>query len=136
MAKLGALVVMLAAILSANGLAHREAEAQTIGWGCLPSYTDCGGGQVGNSTVGLPFEWRLTAWCPTAVNEWSVAAVEIQAGRLPPGLELQPSFPFRIVGVPTRAGSFSFQVMLRGIYCPGAINTDFASNYTITVTGN
>jgi hypothetical protein len=68
----------LAAVLLACGWAQEKAEAQTNGWGCWPSYTDCGGGQVGASTVGLPFEWRLTAWCPTAVNEWSVAGVEIQ----------------------------------------------------------
>ena len=86
--------------------------------------------------LGLPFEWRLVARCNTGT--WNVAAAEVNTGRLPPGLEIEPEY-FRIVGVPTRAGSFSFQMLFRGIECPGSHYLpygDYNASYTITVTGS
>ncbi len=64
-----------------------------------------------------------------------MAGVEILTGRLPPGLDLVHG-PTKIIGVPTRAGSFSFQVVVRGPICAGETLADFANNFTIVVTGN
>ena len=136
MAKIASLIAAIAAVVILGGM-RPEAEAQTVGWTCLPNYGGCGAQtSTANATVGLPFEWRLTAHCNT--GEWYVGSAEIQTGRLPPGLEIEPEF-FRIVGVPTRAGSFSFQMLLRGIECPGSNYLpygDWTLQNTIVVTGN
>ena len=139
MNKLGILIAAAAAALL-SGCAQYEAEAPIVGWTCLPSYGGCdeygSSYPTANATVGLPFEWRLTARCNT--GEWNLVAAEIQTGRLPPGLEIEPTY-FRIVGVPTRAGSFSFQVLFRGISCPGSNYLpygDWSANYTIVATGS
>ena len=138
--KIGPLVGALAPLLAMWSCAQYEEPAPIVGWTCLPSYGGCDeyGSHytTANATVGLPFEWRLTARCNTGT--WTVAAAEVNTGRLPPGLEIEPGY-FRIVGVPTRAGSFSFQILLRGIECPGASYFpygDWTQSYTIVVTGN
>ena len=71
-------------------------------------------------------------------------SAELQTGRLPPGLDCRhntdPSVDLGysdIVGVPTRAGSFSFQILFRGFSCPASNdNGDYTRQYTIVVTGN
>jgi hypothetical protein len=138
--KTGRLIGGLIAILVAAGCAQYQQEASIVGWTCLPNYGGCDeyGSAVSSAyaTVGLPFEWRLTARCNTGT--WSVAAAEVSTGRLPPGLEIEQQY-FRIVGVPTRAGSFSFQMLFRGIECPGSNYLpygDYNASYTITVTGS
>lgn len=133
-------VAIAAALLMYGWEAQREAAAQTVGWTCLPGYGGCDEygtpASTANATVGLPFEWRLTAKCNT--GEWYVDSVTVNTGRLPPGLEIEPD-KFRIVGVPTRAGSFSFQMLFRGISCPGSAYLpygDWSANYTIIATGS
>lgn len=111
-------------------------------WTCFATFGGCDAVNLTypqvNATVGLPFKWELRAGCDT--GQWTLAGVEFQTGRLPPGLEYDPA-QYAIVGVPTLAGSFSFQVLLRGLSCPGSRyrpggDGDWAKNYTITVTGN
>ena len=130
--------VLAAAVLA--GCAQYEQPAPIVGWTCMPGYGGCdeygSPSSTAHATVGLPFEWRLTARCNT--GEWNLTAAEVQTGRLPPGLDIEPD-KFRIVGVPTRAGSFSFQMMFRGISCPGSNYLpygDYSASYTIVVTGN
>ncbi|MGH6933533.1 MAG: putative Ig domain-containing protein [Dongiaceae bacterium] len=139
MAKIASLIAAIAAAVILGGMQH-ETEAQTSGWTCLPGFghcTDYGDGHnpTVNATVGLPFELPFLAGCNT--GQWTYGSVEIQTGRLPPGLDFDNS-TFNIVGVPTRAGSFSFRILFRGIYCPGGdyFNGDHAANYTIVATGN
>jgi hypothetical protein len=138
--RIGRTVGALALLLAMWSCAQYEEPAPIVGWTCLPSYGGCdeygGNYTTANATVGLPFEWRLTARCNTGT--WNVAAAEVGTGRLPPGLEIEPQY-FRIVGVPTRAGSFSFQMLFRGISCPGSNYLpygDWNTNYTIVVTGS
>lgn len=136
MARLGRLVGIVAAILVAGGVAQQETVAQTDGWTCLPNYSSygiCKGVSELSGIVGLPFARHLSAGCNT--GNWSLTGVEIQTGRLPPGLDFDYS-TFDIVGVPTRAGSFSFQVLVRGANCEGDTRADFTRNYTIVVTGS
>jgi hypothetical protein len=134
------LVGALAPLLLVGACAQYEEPAPIVGWTCMPSYGGCD--EYGNSyatanaTVGLPFEWRLRAGCNT--GQWNLQSAVVNTGRLPPGLEIDPSY-FQIVGVPTRAGSFSFQILLRGISCPGASYFpygDWTRELTIIVTGN
>ena len=130
----------VAAILLYAG-AERPAPAQNIvGWTCLPTYGGCDEygtpASMANAVVGLPFEWHLVAACNT--GEWNLNAAALTTGRLPPGLELQ-YYSYNIVGVPTRAGSFSFQMLFQGISCPGGNYLpygDYTANFTIVVTGN
>ena len=138
--RIARLVGALAPLLLVGACAQYEEPAPIVGWVCLPSYVGCdeygGNYTTANATVGLPFEWRLTARCNTGT--WSVDSATVSTGRLPPGLEIEPGY-FRIVGVPTRAGSFSFQMAFRGISCPGSNYLpycDWNSNYTIVVTGS
>ena len=147
MTKIGGIIMMigrtvgaLALLLAMWSCAQYEQEAPLVGWTCMPTYGGCDEygtpASTYNAVVGLPVEWRLVAHCNTGT--WSVAAAEVSTGRLPPGLEIEPQY-FRIVGVPTRAGSFSFQMLFRGIECPGASYFpygDWNSNYTIIVTGS
>ena len=127
----------VAAILLYAG-AERPAPAQSIvGWTCLPGYGGCdefgNPSTFANATVGLPFEWHLVAGCNT--GGWNLAAVELQTGRLPPGLEFEYQ-TYSIVGVPARAGSFSFRLLFRDINCPGVPISDWTRDYTIVATGN
>ena len=133
-------VCALALMLMVVGCAQYDQPAPIVGWTCMPAYGGCdeygGNYTTANATVGLPFDWRLTARCNTGT--WSVDSAVVNTGRLPPGLEIEPEY-FRIVGVPTRAGSFSFQILLRGISCPGAsyfAYGDWSTSYTIVVTGS
>jgi hypothetical protein len=127
----------LAASLLSGGSLGRAAAQSLVGWTCLPGYGGCDEygnpyTTTANATVGLPFEWHLVAGCNT--GGWNLAAVELQTGRLPPGLEFDHTY--NIVGVPTRAGSFSFQLLFRGITCPGVPISDWTRDYTIVATGN
>ena len=138
MTKLGNLIAAAAAAFLLSGCAQQyEEEAPIVGWICLPAYGySCGGDYQVNATVGLPFEWPLRAKCNPA--PWFWGNPELQTGRLPPGLEIaSDGGPRNIVGVPTRAGSFSFQILFRGFQCPGGTyNDDYARQYTIVVTGS
>ncbi len=109
-------------------------------WTCGPHFFICDGNGGINvqmrPPVGLPFRWVLRAGCDT--GPWTLTGVEISTGRLPPGLEFDPA-EYAIAGVPTRAGSFSFQVVFRGLSCPGSNEYPDGvkyDNYTIVVTGN
>ncbi len=142
MARLGRLVGIVAAFLVAGIFARPEAEAQTAGgWACFPGFGRCTIGGFDhegttNATVGLSFEWQLQAGCNT--GQWNLEGVEIHTGRLPPGLEYDPA-QYAIIGVPTRAGSFSFEFLFRGVSCPGSNfrpYEDWTRNYTIIVTGS
>lgn len=140
MAKLGTLIAAAAAAFLLAACAQQyEAEAPTVGWTCLPGFGLCSYGghdQQTNATVGLPFKLELRAGCNT--GQWNLAGVEIETGRLPPGLEYDPA-QYAIVGVPTRAGSFSFQALFRGISCPGSNYLpygDWSGQYTIVATGS
>ncbi|MGH6933532.1 MAG: hypothetical protein ACREEE_13990 [Dongiaceae bacterium] len=136
-AKIASLIAAIAAALILGGM-RPDAQAQTVGWTCLPNYNGCEpgtGGLAANATVGLPFERRLVAGCNT--GQWTYGSVELQTGRLPPGLDFDSTF--NIVGVPTRGGSFSFQLLFHGLLCPGSEylpEGDWSSPYTIVVTGN
>jgi hypothetical protein len=123
-------------------------EAPIVGWTCLPTYGGCGAygmpQSVAYATVGLPFEWMVLAGCNTA-ESWYYAGTTIDTGRLPPGLEFSlpttnvPRGGEQILGVPTRAGSFSFQVVHKDINCSGASYYafgDLTAQYTIEVRGN
>ena len=140
MTKLGALAFIAAIVLLSSLARHHAATAQIVGWTCLPTY----GGRdeygtpasTANAVVGLPFQWNLVAGCNTA--QWNLQSADLNTGRLPPGLEFEP-YTYNIVGVPTRAGSFSFQMLFRGISCPGANYLpygDYTANFTIVATGN
>lgn len=133
-AALGA-AVLAGSLLS--GVSFERAAAQSL-VGCLPGYGGCDEygnpyATTANATVGLPFEWHLMAGCNT--GDWNLAAVELQTGRLPPGLEFE-YYTYNIVGVPTRAGSFSFRLLFRGINCPGVPISDWTRDHTIVATGN
>jgi hypothetical protein len=135
------LVGALAPLLTVAACAQYEEPAPIVGWTCMPGYGGCDEygtpASTANAVVGLPFEWGLLAKC-TTTTQWGLQSVEISTGRLPPGLEIEPT-RFSIVGVPTRAGSFSFQVSFRGIECPGSNYLpygDHSWNYTIVVTGS
>jgi hypothetical protein len=139
--RIGRTVGALAPLLAMWSCAQYEEPAPIVGWTCLPSYGGCdeygSNYTTANATVGLPFEWALFAKCSTT-REWGLQSVEINTGRLPPGLEIEPT-RFSMVGVPTRAGSFSFQILFRGIECPGSNYLpygDWTQSYTIVVTGN
>jgi len=123
-------------------------EAAIVGWTCLPTYGGCGEygmpQSLAHATVGLPFQWTMLAGCNTA-ESWYYAGTIIDTGRLPPGLEFSlpttdvPLGGEEIAGVPTRAGSFSFQVVHRDINCTGAAYLaygDLTAQYTIEVRGN
>jgi hypothetical protein len=123
-------------------------EPATVGWTCLPTYGGCGGygmpQTVAHATVGLPFEWTVLAGCNTG-DGWYYSGTLIDTGRLPPGLEFSlpttnvPLGGEQIVGVPTRGGSFSFQVVHKDINCSGASYLafgDLTAQYTIEVRGN
>ena len=123
--------------LLSGGPVEKAAAQSIVGWTCLPGYGGCDEygnpyTTMANAVVGLPFEWHLVAGCNT--GGWNLAAVELQTGRLPPGLEVDHTY--NIVGVPTRAGSFSFQLLFRGINCPGVPISDWTRDYTIVTTGN
>ena len=137
---IGKLAGALAPFLVAAGCAQYEEAAPIVGWTCLPTYGGCD--EYGtpastlNVTVGLPVEWRLVAGCNT--GHWNLQSAEVQTGRLPPGLDFE-YYTYKIVGVPTRAGSFSFQVLFRGIECPGSNYLpygDYTANFTIIATGS
>ena len=143
MTKLSVLAFITVIVLLSSLARHHTATAQSVGWTCLPSFGGCdeSGSPLSTTTavVGLPFEWFVLAKCNTA--QWTVQSVELATGRLPPGLEFGNGYyPNEIIaGVPTRAGSFSFQILFRGISCPGANFLpygDWTQSYTITVTGN
>ncbi|MGH6933531.1 MAG: hypothetical protein ACREEE_13985 [Dongiaceae bacterium] len=142
MTKVGTFIAAAAAAVLLAGCAQQyEEEAPIVGWTCLPGYGHCEYGdhyRTINATVGLPFQWTFLAGCNS--GQWTVEVVEIQTGRLPPGLEIaSDGGPRNIVGVPTRAGSFSFQMLFRGISCPGSNylpNGDWGGQYTIVVTGS
>jgi hypothetical protein len=130
----------LALLLAMIACAQYEEPAPIVGWTCMPTFGGCDmygtPASTLNVTVGLPVEWRLVAGCNT--GHWDLASVEIQTGRLPPGLEFE-YYTYNIVGVPTRAGSFSFQVLFRGIQCPGSNYLpygDYTANFTIIATGS
>ena len=138
MTKLGVVAFIAVAVLLSSLARHHTATAQIVGWTCLPGYGGCDEygnpyTTTANATVGLPFEWHLVAGCNT--GDWNLAAVELQTGRLPPGLEFE-YYTYNIVGVPTRAGSFSFRLLFRGINCPGVAISDWTRDYTIVATGN
>ena len=138
MTKLGVVAFIAVAVLLSSLARHHPATAQIVGWTCLPGYGGCDEygnpyTTTANATVGLPFEWHLVAGCNT--GDWNLAAVDLQTGRLPPGLEFE-YYTYNIVGVPTRAGSFSFQLLFRGINCPGVPISDWTRDYTIVTTGN
>jgi len=101
--RIGRTVGALALLLAMWSCAQYEQEAPLVGWTCMPTYGGCdeygGSYTTANATVGLPFEWRLRAGCNT--GQWNLASAEVNTGRLPPGLEIDPSY-FQIVGVPTR----------------------------------
>jgi hypothetical protein len=131
----GALALLLVA-----ACAQYEEPAPLVGWTCLPTYGGCdmygSPATQANAVVGLPFEWRLVASCNT--GSWNLDSAVVNTGRLPPGLDIDPSY-FQIVGVPTRAGSFSFQMLFRGISCPGSNYLpygDYTASFTIVVTGS
>jgi hypothetical protein len=141
MRKLG-VVALIAVVVLLGGLArHHSATAQqAVGWTCLPTFGGCDeygtASSTANATVGLPFQWNLVAGCNT--GQWNLASAELNTGRLPPGLEFE-YHTYNIVGVPTRAGSFSFQMLFRGISCPGSNYLpygDYTANFTIVATGN
>jgi hypothetical protein len=140
MTKLEGCVAALAAFLTVSGCVEQAVEGATVGWTCLPSYGGCD--EYGffqpmpYLAVGLPVEWRLVAQCNT--GQWNFEAAEIVAGRLPPGLEIEPD-SFAIVKAPTQAGTFSFQTRFRGISCPGSNYLpygDWDLSYTIFVTSD
>ncbi|HEX6102438.1 MAG TPA: hypothetical protein VF031_05270 [Alphaproteobacteria bacterium] len=138
MTKLGVVAFIAVVVLLSSLARHHTATAQIVGWTCLPGYGGCDEygnpyTTTANATVGLPFEWHLVAGCNT--GDWNLAAVELQTGRLPPGLEFE-YYTYNIVGVPTRAGSFSFRLLFRGINCPGVAISDWTRDYTIVATGN
>ena len=136
--------VLAAGVFAASvlpGASPQRAAAQSIvGWTCLPTYGGCDEygtpASTVNAVVGLPFKWDLVAGCNT--GQWNLQSAELNTGRLPPGLEFE-YYTSNIVGVPTRAGSFSFQMLFRGIECPGSNYRpygDSTANFTIVVTGN
>jgi hypothetical protein len=136
--KIGVLAFIAVIVLLSTPARHQAATAQIVGWTCLPNYGGCDGygnpyTTTANATVGLPFEWHLVAGCNS--GQWNLQSVELNTGRLPPGLEFE-YHTYNIVGVPTRAGSFSFQLLFRGIDCPGVPISDWTRDYTIVVTGN
>ena len=103
MTKLGVVAFIAVAVLLSSLARHHTATAQIVGWTCLPGYGGCDEygnpyTTTANATVGLPFEWHLVAGCNT--GDWNLAAVELQTGRLPPGLEFE-YYTYNIVGVPT-----------------------------------
>ena len=134
-----AAAALVASILSGASL-ERAAAQSIVGWTCLPTYGGCDEygtpASTANATVGLPFKWDLVAGCNT--GQWDLQSADLNTGRLPPGLEFE-YYTYNIVGVPTRAGSFSFQMAFRGISCPGSNYLpygDWNTNYTIVVTGS
>ena len=138
--RLARLVAALALLLIAGACAQYEEPAPIVGWTCLPTYGGCdmygAPSSQANAVVGLPFQWRLVAACNT--GEWNLNAAVLNTGRLPPGLDFE-YYTYNIVGVPTRAGSFSFQMLFRGISCPGSAYLpygDWSANYTIIATGS
>ncbi len=143
MTKLGTLIAAAAAaFLLAACAPQYEAEAPIVGWTCMPGFGGCDG-YGGHytpppATVGLPFKWEMYLGCNAVYK--GVSGIEIQTGRLPPGLEIELTDVWRIVGVPTRAGSFSFQVLFQSIYCTSDANhpnyVDWSGQYTIVVTGS
>jgi hypothetical protein len=144
MARIGAgVTVLTAGVVAASvlsGASFERATAQIVGWTCLPTYGGCDEygtpASTANAVVGLPFQWNLVAGCNTA--QWDLQSADLNTGRLPPGLEFE-YYTYNIVGVPTRAGSFSFQMLFRGISCPGSNYRpygDSTANFTIVVTGN
>lgn len=123
-------------------------EPAIVGWTCMPTYGGCGeygmSQSVAHATVGLPFRWTMLASCNSA-ESWYYSGTVIDTGRLPPGLEFSAPTSGaylggeEIVGVPTRAGSFSFQVVHRDISCDGANYMPYGNltmQYTIEVRGN
>jgi hypothetical protein len=138
--KLRVLAFIAVIVLLSSLARHQTATAQIVGWTCLPTFGGCDEygtpSSTANATVGLPFEWHLVAGCNT--GQWNLASAELNTGRLPPGLEFE-YYTYNIVGVPTRAGSFSFQMLFRGISCPGSNYLpygDYTANFTIVATGN
>lgn len=133
-------LVILALALGSCTTEDYDQEATIVGWTCMPSYGGCdsyGMNQtVAHATVGWPFEWVLLASCNT--GDWNLEWNELATGKLPPGLEFAEEGD-HIVGVPTRAGSFSFTVTHHGISCPNASYMpygDLTGYYTIEVRGN
>lgn len=133
-------VAALALLALASGCAQYEEPAPLVGWTCMPTFGGCDmygtPASTLNVVVGLPVEWLVVANCNT--GHWRLQSAEVQTGRLPPGLELD-TYSYKIVGVPTRAGSFSFQVLFRGIECPGSNYLpygDYTANFTIIATGS
>jgi hypothetical protein len=138
--KLLRLVSALALLLAIWACAQYEQAAPLVGWTCMPTYGGCDEygtpASTAYATVGLPFEWRLVAHCNT--GQWNLQSAELSTGRLPPGLDFE-YYTYRITGVPTRAGSFSFQMLFRGVECPGSNYLpygDTTANFTIVVTGS
>jgi hypothetical protein len=133
-------VGLVAAALLSGGSPERATAQSIVGWTCLPTFGGCDEygtpASTANAVVGLPFKWDLVAGCNTA--QWDLQSADLNTGRLPPGLEFE-YYTYNIMGVPTRAGSFSFQMLFRGISCPGANYLpygDYTANFTIVVTGN
>ena len=140
MTKLGVLAFVAVIVLLSSLARHQMATAQIVGWTCMPTFGGCDEygtpASTANAVVGLPFQWNLVAGCNT--GQWDLQSAELNTGRLPPGLEFEYNTD-NIVGVPTRAGSFSFQMLFRGISCPGSNYRpygDSTANFTIVVTGN
>jgi putative Ig domain-containing protein len=139
---LGAVAVLaagaLAVVLLSGGPAERAAAQNAAGWKCLPTFGRCDESGAANKTVkaavGQQFEWRAAAVCAT--GPWGVGWLDVQSGSLPPGLFIEPSV-WAIFGVPTQAGSYSFQIVFHGISCPGSNppSGDHTASFTIVVTG-
>lgn len=90
-----------------------------------------------HATVGLPFEWQAVISCrPKGTNPTFIA--RLVSGRLPPGLEFRKESPYTndIVGVPTRAGSWSFRIKFENITCNYRSWGDYEADFTIITKGN
>jgi hypothetical protein len=81
--------------------------------------------------VGLPFEAAPTAKC--VGSGWTADVLEIVTGALPPGLRISG---LHIVGVPTRAGDWYFQVRIKNVQCAGKYYGDYTQNVNIATTGS
>ena len=79
--------------------------------------------------VGLPFEAEPKSRCPS----WAIEGVELLSGNLPPGLSI---VGHRIVGTPTRAGTWHFIVKMKKFSCSGWALSDVTQIIHMTTEGS
>ncbi len=93
---------------------------------------------VFNARVGLPVDWGSTANCrgPDGRSAtWNFDHLEVvqPGGGLPPGLRIENR---RIVGIPTRAGTWNLRLRFAGIKCNNSSYNDEIQTMQIITEGS